>query len=226
MEDVMNWVLLLVLLGWAAIPSFLLMADRILDVDSAKVIRLAGGPFIVGSIALLAVTGLWDSEYLELVGWGALAGLLGTITLDIVRIIGVKASLFPLDMPIMFGFMAFGQAPKLQASVMGQVLNNAVREGTVKEFVEARISRIPKLPERQQINAAAAMMAGIGTLDEAARQEIGEAQFAALSQLPDVDRRTVMGAMDGASAATESPSTTSGVRPPPALSVSTPSIRR
>lgn len=197
----MNWVLLLALLGWVAIPSFLLMADRILDVDSAIVIRRAGGAFAVGSLALLVLTGFWDSEYLELIGWGALVGLLGTITLDIVRLIGVKANLFPLDMPIVFGLMAFGQARKLQANVMGQVLNGAVREGRVKEFVGARISRIPSLPERQRINAAAAMMGAIATLDDATRQEISEAQFAALSELSDIDRRTVMTAMDGASAA-------------------------
>lgn len=197
----MNWILLLALLAWTAVPSFLLVVDRIWDVDSHRVIRSAGWAFLAGSVGLLVVTGVWDVRYLELVAWGALAGLLGTIALDIVRIIGVRLNLFPLDMPIVFGFMSLGRARTLQANVMGQVLNSSVEDGTIKEFVAARVNRIPRLPQRQRINVAAAMMGAIGTLEEVTRQEIGEAQYAAITELSDVDRRTVMAAMDAATAA-------------------------
>ncbi|GMQ86052.1 MAG: hypothetical protein BMS9Abin07_1624 [Acidimicrobiia bacterium] len=197
----MNWVLLLALLGWAGVPSFLLMGDRILDIDSHDVLKRGGVAFVIGSTALLAVAAVLDSSYVELVAWGALVGLLGTIALDIVRLIGVRANTFPLDMPVVFGFMAFGRAGKLQANVMGQVIAGVVDAGTVKEFVAARISRIPRLSERQRVNAAAAMMGAVATLDEERKQQVGEAQFAALGNLSDVDRRTVMAAMDAAGVA-------------------------
>ncbi len=197
----MNWVLLLALLGWATIPSFLLLGDRILDIDSHEVLKRAGTLYLAGSAALLVVAGVWDSRYLELVGWGALVGFLGTVALDIVRLIGVRANAFPLDMPIVFGFMSVGLPRKLQANVMGRVLAGAVEAGTVKEFVAARIGRIPQLSQRQRINVAAAMMGAIATLEDGARQQVVEAQFAALSELSQADRRTVMASMDAAGAA-------------------------
>ena len=194
----MVWWLFLLLLGLTAIPSFLLMADRILDVDSHDVIRRWGMPYLVVSAGALVVAGLNGGDYIELVTWGALAGLLGTITLDIVRLIGLKAGAFPLDMPIMFGLMSLGEARLLQSRVMGQVLQNAVDSGTIKEFVGERIKRIPTLPETQRVNAVAAMMGAIATLDDSTRQEVNEAQLATMGSLDSESRQTLMTAMDAA----------------------------
>ncbi len=200
----MVWWLFLLLLGLAAIPSFLLMADRIVDVNSHQVIRRLGVPYLVVGVGALVVAGLNGGDYLELVAWGALAGLLGTITLDIVRLIGLKAGAFPLDMPIMFGLMAFGKARLLQSRVMGQVLANAVNSGTVKEFVGERIERIPTLPERQRVNAVAAMMGAIATLPDSTREVVAGAQAAAMGSLDSDSRQRLMTAMDVAGA-TERP---------------------
>jgi hypothetical protein len=197
----MPWWLLLLLLGWAGVPSFLLMGDRILDIRSHEVLRRLGALYVIASAALIAVAAAVEPGYVELVAWGALAGLLGTITLDIVRLIGLKLGTFPLDMPVVFGFMALGKARRLQSNVMGQVLRNAVENGTIKEFIEARLTRIPSLPERQRINVAAAMMGAIGTLDEATKEQVTEAQFATLGSLSAPERQAVMAAMDGAAAA-------------------------
>lgn len=160
----MNWALFVVLLGWSAVPSGLLLADRILDVDSRTVLRRAGVPFVVATAALLVITGIAAPAYIELVAWGALVGLLGTVTLDIVRLIGVKAGAFPLDMPLVFGFMAYGRARLLQSRVMSEVLRDAVRSGRIKEFIGERIGRFPDLSERRRINAAAAMMGAVARL--------------------------------------------------------------
>ncbi len=194
----MVWWLFLLFLGLAAIPSFLLMADRILDVDSHDVIRRWGVPYLVASAAALVVAGLNGGDYLELVAWGALVGLLGTIALDIVRLFGLKAGAFPLDMPIMFGLMSRGEAHLLQSRVMGQVLQHAVDSGTIKEFVGERIERIPTLPETQRVNAVAAMMGAIATLDESTRQEVTEAQLTVMGSLDSKSRQTLMTAMDAA----------------------------
>ncbi len=197
----MVWWLFLIMLGLAAIPSFVLMADRILDVDGHDVIRRWGVPYVVVSAAALVVAIPTGSEYIALVGWGALAGLLGTIALDIVRLIGLKAGTFPLDMPIMFGLMSFGKARLLQSRVMGQVLQNSVDSGTVKEFVGERIERITTLSERQRANAVAAMVGGIATLPESTREEVSEAQATAMGSLDSHSRQTVMRAMDAAGSA-------------------------
>lgn len=197
----MVWWLFFLLMGWSAVPSFLLMADRVGDLRSHEVIRRFGVPFVVVSAGLLVLAGFVEPGYLWLVGWGAVAGLLGTITLDVVRLIGLRAGAFPLDMPVVFGFMSLGKARVLQGRVMGQVLRGAVESGTIKEFVAARINRIPLLPERQRVNAAAAMMAAVATLDETTRREVSEAQVAVLASLGSSERRAVMAAMDAAAGA-------------------------
>lgn len=194
----MVWWQFLILLGLAAIPSFLLMADRIVDVDSHQAIRRWGVPYLLVSAAALIAAGFGGGEYLELVAWGALAGLLGTITLDVVRLIGLKAGAFPLDMPIMFGLMSFGKARLLQSRVMGQVLQNAVNSGTIKEFIGERFKRITTLSDRQRVNAVAAMMGAIATLPESAREEVSGAQAAAMGSLDSQSRQTLMSTMDAA----------------------------
>jgi hypothetical protein len=197
----MPWWLLLLLLGWAAVPSFLLMGDRILDVRSHDVLRRLGVVYVLATAALIAVAAAVEPGYVELVAWGALAGLLGTVTLDIVRLIGLRFGAFPLDMPIMFGFMALGQARLLQSRVMGEVLRDAVVSGTIKEFVAERLGRIPQLPQRQQVNAAAAMTGAIATLDPVTKERVTEGQLAALSSLSSTERQAVMAAMDAAASA-------------------------
>jgi len=197
----MVWWLFLIMLALAAIPSFLLMADRIVDFDSHTVIRRWGIPYIVVTAAALFAAIPAGSEYIALVAWGALAGLIGTIALDIVRLIGLKAGTFPLDMPIMFGFMSFGKARLLQSRVMGQVLRNTVESGTIEEFVGERIERITTLSDRQRTNSVAAMMGAISTLPESTREEVSSAQAAAMGSLDSQSRQKLIKAMDAAGAA-------------------------
>lgn len=47
---------------------------------------------------------------------GAFGGLLGTVTLDVVRLPGLRAGAFPMDMPMMFGAIALGLAPRFSAT--------------------------------------------------------------------------------------------------------------
>ena len=127
----MNWILWLVLLGWSAVPITLLVADRVVDLDSHKLLRFWGLPLLVGSAALLLAVGVTRSDYLELVAWGALVGLFGTVTLDVVRLIGLRFGAFPLDMPVVFGAMATGRIRIFQHLVMGRVLRGQMTTGTL-----------------------------------------------------------------------------------------------
>jgi hypothetical protein len=123
------------------------------------------------------------------------------MTLDIVRLIGLRFGAFPLDMPIVFGAMATGTIGRLQHLVMGQVLRNELVDGGLYPFVAARVLTVPRLSDRQRVNVGATMMGAIATLDKPEADQVGEAQFEVLSSLAPADRQTVMAAMDAASLA-------------------------
>lgn len=197
----MNWAIWLLLLGWSATPITLLVVDRVFDVDSHRVLRSVGWVFAATSVVLIGGAWLVDVDYVELVAWGALVGFLGTVTLDVVRLIGLKLGAFPLDMPIVFGAMATGTIRRLQHLVMGQVLHNELVAGDLRQFVAARVSMVPRLSEHQRVNAVATMMGAISTLSESEAEQVSKAQFETLSRLEPGDRRTVMQAMDAASSA-------------------------
>ncbi|MEE9205535.1 MAG: hypothetical protein V3U50_00995 [Acidimicrobiia bacterium] len=197
----MNWILWLGLLAWSGIPITLLVADRVIDADSHRFLRLLGWPIVVGSAVLIVVVGAAEPQYLQLVGWGALVGLMGTITLDVVRLVGLRFGAFPLDMPLVFGAMATGQIRGFQRLVMGRVLRQALESDTIEDFVRARVRRLPRLTKRQRVNVAAMMTGAIATLSDDEARRVGEAQFAALSSLVENDRRKVMATMDAAATA-------------------------
>ncbi len=195
----MNWVIWLLVLGWSAVPITLLLVDRIFDVDSQMVLRSFGWGFVVASVVLIGGVWLVDVGYVELVAWGVLVGFFGTVTLDVVRLIGLKLGAFPLDMPIVFGAMATGTIRRFQHFVMGQVLHQELAKGTLGQFVGSRLSVVPRLSASQRVNVGATMMGAISTLPESEAEQVGQAQFEALSRLDPGDRRAVMQAMDAAS---------------------------
>jgi len=197
----MNWAIWLLLLGWSAIPITLLVIDRVFDVYSHRVLRGAGWVFAAASVVLIGGVWLVDANYVKLVAWGALVGFFGTVTLDVVRLIGLKLGAFPLDMPIVFGAMATGTIRRLQHLVMGQVLHNKLVAGDLRQFVASRVSVVPRLSERQRVNVGATMMGAIATLPETEAEEVSRAQFETLSRFDSRDRRAVMQAMDTASGA-------------------------
>lgn len=195
----MDWVIWLLLSGWAALPITLLVVDRVFDVDSHRVLRGFGWVFVAASVVLIGGVWLVDANYVKLVAWGALVGFFGTVTLDVVRLIGLKLGAFPLDMPIVFGAMATGTIRRLQHLVMGQVLHNELVAGDLRQFVASRVSVIPRLSERQRVNVGATMMGAIATLPESEAEQVGRTQFETLSRFDGDGRRAIMRAMDAAS---------------------------
>lgn len=95
----MNWWLWIPLFALTAGPITLLLADRILGVPAPKVIRYLGVPALVAFAALIAYGIAQDEPVVRLVAWGALGGLLATIALDIVRLIGLGLGCSPWTCP-------------------------------------------------------------------------------------------------------------------------------
>ncbi|MBI2304758.1 MAG: hypothetical protein HYU86_08455 [Chloroflexi bacterium] len=139
-----------------------------------------------------------DDSVARLVGWGALAGVLGSVTLDAVRLIGVRLKAFPLDMPEMFGMIALGLAPRLQRNMMKEMVAHtaALSDGQRKGMLEARLKALAGMPARRREVVMASMMAGLAELPEQRRQAMLQTQMAILSELPGEQRRALMATMD------------------------------
>lgn len=107
------------LLGLVNVPIALLMADRVVGLPAPRVIPASGVVWLLAVAGLLAYGAAAGEDVVSLVAWGALAGLLATVALDIVRLAGLRAGAFPMDMPMMFGIIALGLAPRFQRATRG-----------------------------------------------------------------------------------------------------------
>ena len=118
----MNWVLWVLLLVPLGVPVGSLTIDRVLGIPARRQWFLLGIPALVVFVGSLVYASVVGDSIAQLVGWGALAGVLGTASLDVVRLIGVRLKTFPLDMPEMFGMIAMGLAPRLQRNMMREMV--------------------------------------------------------------------------------------------------------
>lgn len=191
------WILLFVL---TAGPITLLLADRILGLPAPAVIRWLGLPALAAYAALLAYGIARDQPVVRLVAWGALGGFLATIALDIVRLVGVRLRLFPMDMPMMFGVIALGHAPRLQRNMIGRLVEHlaGLPEPDRRRMMAVRLPAVARLHREQRVAVVGAMMAGLGRLPDAARREVMATQMSVLAELPERVRLTLMETMDEA----------------------------
>jgi hypothetical protein len=196
----MNWWLWISLFALAAGPITLLLADRILGIPAPKVIRSLGVPTLAAYAALIIYGIARDEPVVPLVAWGALGGLLATIALDIVRLIGLGLGLFPMDMPMMFGLIALGHAPRFQRNMIGRLVEHLSRipEPDRRRMMAARLPAVARLEPTKRRAVVAAMMAGLGRLPDPARQQVMATQMAVLAELREEDRMILMQAMDEA----------------------------
>jgi hypothetical protein len=196
----MNWWLWVPLFALTAGPITLLLADRILGVPAPKVIRYLGVPAVIVFVALIAYGIAQDEPVVRLVAWGALGGILGTIALDIVRLIGLGLGLFPMDMPMMFGVIALGHAPRFQRNMISRLVEHLSRvpEQDRRRMMAVRLPAVARLDPTKRQAVVGAMMAGLGRLPDAARREVMATQMAVLAELPEEIRLTLMQTMDEA----------------------------
>lgn len=196
----MNWSLWIPLFVLNAVPISLLLGDRMFGVPGPRVIRTLGLPWLGAFAALLAYGAVQGEAVVTVLAWGALGGLLATVALDIVRLIGVRLKLFPLDMPMMFGLIALGHAPRFQRNMIGRLVEHLSQlpEEERRKMMAVRLPAIARLEPAKRRAVVGAMMAGLGRLPEEPRRQVMGTQMQVLSQLPDETRLTLMQTMDEA----------------------------
>ncbi len=196
----MTWWLWIALFVLNAGPISLLLADRILGWPAPGVIRALGLPWLLAVGALLAYGGAADEPVVALVAWGALGGLLATVGLDVVRLAGVALGLFPMDMPMMFGLIALGLAPRFQRRLIGRLVEHLsdLPEPDRRTMMAARLPAVARLEPALRLAVVAAMMGGLSRLPEEPRRRVMATQMAVLAELPETTRATLLAAMDEA----------------------------
>ncbi|MDE1852842.1 MAG: hypothetical protein KGI38_03735 [Thaumarchaeota archaeon] len=202
------WVLALLSIG---APSAILTLDRAKDIQASGLMKKMGLPAFVLFILLLGYSYAVGDPIFTLLVWGAVGGLLGTITLDAVRLTGLRLRAFPLDMPVMFGLMSLGIAPKLPRHVMANMVATASAMPDEKrmEMMEPRIRAMSELapPERKLFMSM--MLDGINRLPGERKDRMFKTQLEVISSLPEEKRLAMMRTMD---------ELTMGVRDPGGLS--------
>lgn len=194
----MNWALWTLLLVPLGVPVGSLTVDRIFGIPARKqwvVVGLPAAGVFVGALAYALVVG---DPVAQLVGWGALAGVLGTVLLDAVRLTGVRFAAFPADMPQLFGTIALGLAPRFQRNMMQEmVAMTAGLPGHERQAaLEARLKALARMPAPRRQSVMAGMMAGLARLPNEQRQAMPQTQMGILAGLAEGERRTLMTAMD------------------------------
>lgn len=195
----MHWVLWILAFAIVNIPILTLFADRILAVPASRVVTYAWVPGAVILTGAVLVARVVDPPLLELLKWGLIGGLLGTVALDIVRLYGhhvLKA--FPADMPQIFGTLALGLGSRLQENMIaGMVGRIATADPEMQHKMLAdRLAAMARLPEPVRLGVVRGMRKGLGALPEEQRLRLVQTQMTILSAFPSVIRRAVMQAMD------------------------------
>ncbi len=115
-----------------------------------------------------------------LILWGIVSGILLTAALDVVRLFGHHVlHAFPLDMPQMFGTIAYGLAPQLQRNLMGQMVKflSKAPEAQRRMMLAERLPASTGLREPLRLAVVGAMQHGLAQLPENRRQAVMSTQL-------------------------------------------------
>jgi hypothetical protein len=194
----MNWLLWIAALLSIGAPSVILMLDRGKDIPASTLIKKLGIPAFVLFLIVLAYSAVAKNPLLSLLVWGAVGGLLASVALDAVRLTGVKLGAFPLDMPVMFGLMALGAAPKLPKNVMARMVAmlSELAPEERRKMMEPRIKAISQLPPEERKLFMSMMLNGLNRLPEEKRQNVFRTNTELISSLPPEQRAAMMETMD------------------------------
>lgn len=199
----MDWLIWLTAFALTVIPVGGLLLDRLLDLPTRAYLRALGPPWALGIAALLAYAAIAQPGLAALILWGSVGGLLGTIALDAVRLVGVRLGAFPLDMPRMFGVLLAGLAPALQRNMIARMveLTAALPDDGRRAAMAPRVLALARLDARRRAMVATGMVAGLSRLPDERRQAMLRTQLSLVSELPADGRRAVMATMDRAMSA-------------------------
>ncbi len=103
-------------------PSQLLLLDILGKFKAPKSIKLLAPPALVLIIAISVYTVVKQLPLANLIWVGLIAGILGTVALDSVRIPGYLLGYMPLDLPLRFGTKALNLDDKFMLGMMPKVL--------------------------------------------------------------------------------------------------------
>ncbi|MBI3049053.1 MAG: hypothetical protein HYY76_12170 [Acidobacteria bacterium] len=173
MSPVRHCLLLLAALATLAPPVFALVADRILGLP-ARIVLALSLPSLAALGGIFLYTRRRQREVSRLILCGLIGGLLGTVALDAVRLVGVQLGAFPMDMPRMFGIIAAGKAPQFQTNTMA----------TLVRF-------IADMPEEQRTIEMTERLKFLASVDETSRRAFMGAMLKGLLALPN-EKRAMM----------------------------------
>ncbi len=199
--------LLLATLAALAPPVFALTSDRILGFP-ARVVLSISLPALLLLAVIFVYTLLKRHGLSRLILWGLIGGLLGTVALDAVRLVGVRLGAFPMDMPRMFGVIASGTAPRFQTNTMAILVQSIANlpEEQRKEAMRQRLKFLASLDETSRRAFMGAMLKGLMALPGETRAMMVETQMTLITTELDADAaRTVSDSMSTIMAGTPAP---------------------
>ncbi len=103
-------------------PSQLLLLDILGKFKAPKSIKLLAPPALILIIAVSIYAVLKQLPLANLIWVGLIAGVLGTVALDSIRIPGYLLGYMPLDLPLRFGTKALNLDDKFMLGMMPKVL--------------------------------------------------------------------------------------------------------
>ncbi|MBI3116603.1 MAG: hypothetical protein HYZ12_04610 [Thaumarchaeota archaeon] len=194
----MNWLMWIAALLSIGAPSAVLMLSLGRDFFAPKLIRRLGPPALILFIAVFVYSSFTNYPLVSLLIWGTIGGLLGGVTLDAVRLIGVKLRAFPLDMPVMFGLMSLGVTPNLPKTVIARMVEavSEMPDEKRKEMMEPRIKAMTELSPSERKLFMSMMTEGLNKLPEEKREKMFKTQIEIISSLPEEKRVEMMRTMD------------------------------
>jgi len=194
----MDWILSLLTLIALGAPTNILIFDRALDVPFRRTIKTIGIPSIILLIVIVTYAALVKSPILSLLFWGFISGLLATVALDAVRLLGVRLGAFPLDMPVMFGLISLGRAERLPKNVMASMVKmlSSMPDEMRRQIMEPRIKAFAKLSPYERRLVVSMMVNGMNKLPDSERDKVMKTQLEILSSLSPDERSNMMKTMD------------------------------
>lgn len=199
----MNWLFWILALVSLGVPVGSLMIDRIFGVPARLQWKYWGIPSLIAFIVALVGGLISGNGIVGLILWGIVSGVLGSAALDVVRLFGHHVlHAFPLDMPQLFGTIAYGLAPQLQRSVMGEMVSylSELPEERRRKMMAPRLRAIAGLSDPLRLAVVGAMQRGLAQLPEDRRQTVMSTQMEMMAELAPDQRRSLMAAMDAAMA--------------------------
>ncbi len=195
MPDWPLWILSLLTIG---APTGALMLDRLGKLPAPRFFKTQGLPALIVFLIVTGYAVTTGNPLSNLILWGLVGGLVATVALDVVRLIGVSIGAFPADMPRLFGSMALGSAPYLPKHVMANMVAmlSKMPEGIRRQMMEDRIRAIAKMPPNERRMFLGMMYNGLMKLPPGDKEEVMKTQIGVISSLPPEERMAVMQTMD------------------------------